>query len=131
LLDDPRAPGGLVLVDADDEGRPGARAEVAAGTLAAEVERRERAARPPRWVWDDTSRRYPPLLAAGVRVDRCHDLRLCHAILRRSALSTGSELAAAPAGPWDLDRPDAPSDPGGTLFGADLLDPSLGALASA
>jgi DNA polymerase I len=34
-----------------------------------------------RWVWADTAAIYPRLLAAGVRVDRCHDLRLCHAIL--------------------------------------------------
>ena len=26
---------------------------------------------PPRWVWDDTARWYTPLLAAGVRVERC------------------------------------------------------------
>ncbi|THG35144.1 bifunctional 3'-5' exonuclease/DNA polymerase [Glaciibacter flavus] len=38
-----------------------------------------------RWVWDDTARWYPRLLEAGLRVARCHDLRLCHAILRDSA----------------------------------------------
>jgi len=37
-----------------------------------------------RWVWDDTARWYPALLAAGVRVGRCHDLRLCHRLLRRA-----------------------------------------------
>ncbi|MCS5735640.1 bifunctional 3'-5' exonuclease/DNA polymerase [Herbiconiux daphne] len=47
----------------------------------------------PRWVWDDTSRWYPPLLAAGVRVERCVDLRLSHAILRHSTLTESSELA--------------------------------------
>ncbi|HMO11382.1 MAG TPA: bifunctional 3'-5' exonuclease/DNA polymerase, partial [Actinotalea sp.] len=45
--------------------------------------------------------RYPPLLGAGVRIDRCHDLGLCHAILRRSAATATSPLATAPAGPWD------------------------------
>ena len=35
-------------------------------------------------MWDDTARWYPPLLAAGVRVERCHDLRLCHRLLRRA-----------------------------------------------
>ncbi|QDP94526.1 bifunctional 3'-5' exonuclease/DNA polymerase [Microlunatus elymi] len=34
-----------------------------------------------RWVWADTKAIYPRLLAGGVRVQRCHDLRLCHAIL--------------------------------------------------
>ncbi len=41
----------------------------------------EREAEHPRWVWTDTSQWYPPLLAAGVRVERCHDLRLVDAIL--------------------------------------------------
>ena len=30
-----------------------------------------------RWVWSDAPRWYADLLAAGVRVARCHDLRLC------------------------------------------------------
>ena len=54
----------------------------------------------PRWVWDDTSRWYPALLAAGLRIDRCFDLRLCHAILRSSSLTAGSALALARSGPW-------------------------------
>lgn len=41
-----------------------------------------------RWVWSDAARWYPPLLQRGVTVARCHDLRLCHAILRDSALVT-------------------------------------------
>nr|WP_200919443.1 bifunctional 3'-5' exonuclease/DNA polymerase [Microbacterium sp. Leaf288] len=40
----------------------------------------------PRWVWHDTPQWYAALLADGIRVARCHDLRLCHAILRDSAL---------------------------------------------
>ncbi|MEV4688375.1 bifunctional 3'-5' exonuclease/DNA polymerase [Microbacterium sp. LWH3-1.2] len=40
----------------------------------------------PRWVWHDTPQWYAALLAEGVRVARCHDLRLGHAILRDSAL---------------------------------------------
>ncbi len=55
----------------------------------------------PRWVWDDTSRWYAKLLDDGVRVERCVDLRLSHAILRNSALSAGSELARAPVNSWD------------------------------
>lgn len=55
----------------------------------------------PRWVWDDTSRWYPALLAAGVRVARCHDLRLSRAILRRSVATAASPLARAPQDAWD------------------------------
>ncbi len=39
-----------------------------------------------RWVWNDTARWYPDILAAGGVVARCHDLRLSHAILRDSEL---------------------------------------------
>ena len=35
----------------------------------------------PRWVWPDTAAVYPALLAAGVRVERCHDLRLTEGLL--------------------------------------------------
>jgi len=37
-----------------------------------------------RWVWADTRELYPELLRSGVRVERCTDLRLAHAILARS-----------------------------------------------
>ncbi len=67
--------------------------------VVAYVARRE--AEQPRWVWDDTTRWYPELLAAGVRVARCHDLRLCHLILRSSALTATSTLATAEASGWD------------------------------
>ena len=36
---------------------------------------------PVRWVWADTAQTYPALLGAGVRVDRCHDVRLVEALL--------------------------------------------------
>jgi len=102
LLHDDATPGSVVLQQADDDGRLGGRTTVRADDLPAAVAERE--ADHPRWVWDDTSRRYPALLAAGVRVERCHDLRLCHAILRRSALCADSALATAPPGPWDAAR---------------------------
>lgn len=71
----------------------------------------------PRWVWDDTARWYPELLAAGVRVERCFDLRLCHAILRNSTVTAGSELARAKPGPWDAPAPAPERDePDGALF---------------
>ncbi len=39
-------------------------------------------ARTPRWIVRSLRSFYPPLLAAGVRLRRAHDLILCHAILR-------------------------------------------------
>lgn len=39
------------------------------------------AAEHPRWVWDSSARTYGPLVAAGVRVERSHDLTLVGAIL--------------------------------------------------
>ncbi|WP_253259787.1 bifunctional 3'-5' exonuclease/DNA polymerase [Subtercola boreus] len=59
----------------------------------------------PRWVWADTAPQYGWLLAHGVRVDRCHDLRLTRAILRSSALTEGSALAASPRGEFDGPAP--------------------------
>ena len=47
----------------------------------------------PRWVWAETRDWYPRLLSEGVRVERCHDLRLCAAILDRS-MSTASARAS-------------------------------------
>ena len=73
-----------------------------------------------RWVWDDTRRWYPPLLAAGVRVERCVDLRLSHAILRNSTLTATSELARAAPGPWDVVLSiEEPRDRGTALFDLD------------
>lgn len=71
----------------------------------------------PRWVWNDTGTWYPPLLRAGIRVERCVDLRLCHAILRNSALTASSSLAAAPASEWDT----APDTAGASAAGHTAL----------
>jgi len=91
--------------------------------LAALVRDRE----PVRWVWDDTRRWYPQLLAAGVRVERCVDLRLCHAILRNSTLTAGSRLAAAAAGVWDApaELPAPPRPRGEALFDLDAPEPAV------
>ena len=86
-------------------------------TLAAEVATRERER--PRWVWDDTSSWYPTLLKAGVRVERCVDLRLSHVILRNSELTAGSDLARAEPNDWDGPVPEQraiASVDGGGLF---------------
>ena len=63
-----------------------------------------------RWVWDDTARWYPPLLAAGVRVGRCLDLRLCHHLLRRAPAVDGRLLEGEESGHWDRLGPSAPSE---------------------
>lgn len=67
---------------------------------------------PVRWVWDDTTRWYPELLRRGVRVARCTDLRLTHALLRRSPFADQSLLAADETAAWDALQPvtdDAPA----------------------
>ena len=78
----------------------------------------------PRWVWDDTVRWYPELLAAGVRVERCVDLRHSHAILRHSVLSATSELAMRPKSSWDAPaQTEVPREPDGALFDLDEREP--------
>ncbi|WP_123372755.1 bifunctional 3'-5' exonuclease/DNA polymerase [Cellulomonas sp. PhB150] len=82
--------------------RAGAQAlvgEVPSGVAPRGVVGNEKAAR---WVWDDTGRWYPRLLADGVRVERCLDLRLAHRVLRGAAATAGSRLATAPSGPFDV-----------------------------
>jgi DNA polymerase-1 len=80
---------------------------VSLDSLASAVAGLEAAAHP-RWVWDDSAHWYPLLLAAGVRIERAVDLRLSHAILRRSSLSNNSALAAAAPSSWDGPRALAP-----------------------
>ena len=96
LLADDDAPH-VTFVELADDGAELARTEGAARGLADTVARLE-AARP-RWVWDDTARRYPALLTAGVHVERSWDLRLSHAILRNAEATASSVLATAPPGP--------------------------------
>jgi DNA polymerase I len=87
---------------------------------------REREGSPVRWVWDDTTRWYPGLLAAGVRVERCTDLRLNHAVLRRSPFVDQSLLGGEETAGWDSLQPVTAADP--ALFPlddpADRLDPA-------
>jgi DNA polymerase-1 len=86
---------------------------------------RDRELAPVRWVWDDTTRWYPALLAAGVRVERCADLRLGHAVLRRSPFVDQALLADDETPAWDALQPVTAVDP--ALFPlddpADRLDP--------
>ncbi|MFQ1001950.1 bifunctional 3'-5' exonuclease/DNA polymerase [Modestobacter sp. SSW1-42] len=99
-------------------------AEVPAGQLARYVAARE--PERPRWVWDDTTRWYPQLLAAGVRVERCTDLRLAHAVLRRSPFADPALLTGPDTAGWDSLEPVSAAEP--ALFPlddpADRLDPT-------
>lgn len=96
---------GVALTTLSDVGDPVGeptvllRAELAAEVARLEAQRSESGRTT--WVWDDTTTWYPPLLAAGVRVERCVDLRLSHAILRNSELTAESALARAEPGDWD------------------------------
>lgn len=85
----------------------------------------DRATAPVRWLWDDTTRWYPALLEQGVRVARCTDLRLCHAVLRRSPLVDQALLTADETPGCDALQPVTGGD--AALFPlddpADLLDP--------
>ena len=102
----------------DDGTAAGAAETVAEAALPAWVARIERDK--PRWVWDDTTRWYPRLLDAGVRVERCVDLRLSHQLLRGSTLTATSALARSPIGPWDYATPLAQkAETHGALFDLD------------
>lgn len=105
-----RVPGDRVLVVDGDVERVVAMADLPAYVRAREVDA-------PRWVWDDTARWYPSLLAAGVRVERCHDLRLGHHLLRRAPAVDGQLLEGEQSKHWDRLGPSMPSDP--ALFSVD------------
>jgi len=90
---------GVVATELSDEGETAAAVLIPDAELPAWVVGREPGR--PRWVWNDTSRWYPPLLAAGVRVERCVDLRLCHTILRNAAVIASSSFATAEPDAWD------------------------------
>lgn len=113
------SPRGAVARLVAEDGRPDGSDEQV-DDLPAFVARLERDR--PRWVWDDTRRWYPHLLAAGVRIERCVDLRLSHAILRASTLTTDSELAQSPPGPWDSEPSPRRQDVESALFYLDERD---------
>ncbi|MBB3083930.1 bifunctional 3'-5' exonuclease/DNA polymerase [Geodermatophilus sabuli] len=106
-----------------DDGTTTAATRLPTAELARFVRDRERA--PVRWVWDDTTRWYPDLLTAGVRVERCTDLRLSHAVLRRSPFVDQALLADDQTAGWDALQP--VTAPDAALFPledpADRLDP--------
>lgn len=74
-----------------DDGTPaGAPQTVQRAQLPTTVQELERAHQP-RWVWDRAANWYPQLLAAHVRVEKCHDLALCQAILLFSEFAAATD----------------------------------------
>jgi DNA polymerase-1 len=118
------AHGGGRLQTLHPDGTPAGEVEHVAD-LAAAVRERE-AAGPVRWVWAATGDRYPPLLRAGVRVRRCHDVELTEALLSgyagrwgepRSPAAAWARLTGAPVPPDPPPRqPDPPGLSQGALF---------------
>ncbi|HEV7707351.1 MAG TPA: bifunctional 3'-5' exonuclease/DNA polymerase [Asanoa sp.] len=121
------------LLPLDDGGRP-AGAAATVPSLAAAVASWE-AARKPRWIWPSTMAVYPPLLAAGVRVERCHDVELTEALLLGSAGTWGAPRSVAAAlarlrgTPVPPDPPPVTAEPPGggqdALFAAPAATPAV------
>ncbi|MFD6323074.1 bifunctional 3'-5' exonuclease/DNA polymerase [Streptomyces sp. NPDC058442] len=71
-----------------------------------------------RWVWRSTAEVHPHLLAAGVRVARCHDVEAAETLLLGHEGRYGEPRSAAAAlarlrgGPVPPDPPQRPADPG-------------------
>ena len=93
-----------VLPDGADPGTPEKVPDLAAWMARMEAQHR------PRWVLPSTEALYPELLAAGVRLGRCHDLALAEGILLAHEERPGRprNLAAAWARLHGLDEPPDP-----------------------
>ncbi|WP_227873020.1 bifunctional 3'-5' exonuclease/DNA polymerase [Brachybacterium ginsengisoli] len=120
--------GRTVLVLLPAEGEELSHRDCAPEELAEAVARIE-AEHSPRWVWSDAAAWYPRLLAAGVTLERCHDLRLVHRILRHSELVREADGLRA-ADEWDtpLDPYEPPRETGATLFDIDAGSSRSGAV---
>lgn len=93
------APGRVSATQLSDSGSTVDEAQFPTDDVCSFVADRER--EHPRWVWDSTANWYPNILGRGIRVERCVDLALSHAILRMSALTATSELARTDDGRWN------------------------------
>lgn len=122
--------GRVQFVDPDRAAEPLAEVEP---SDAVEVFRRLELAHAPRWVWGDVREWYPVLLASGVRLARCHDLRLCGAILDHSTFTADLRArgghptpAWLPPGPTMAEAVGPPAPPAAqrheTLFDLDGFD---------
>jgi DNA polymerase-1 len=93
---------GVALVSLDGVGRELGRRVVARDALGGALGDAEGGATTaPRIVWGDTALWYPDILAHGRRVERCHDLRLCHVILAAAAHRPGG-APFSPAPAWSV-----------------------------
>jgi len=113
------APGVVELTALDADGAVATRERIPEAELPVRAAALE--AGHPRWVWADTTRWYPALLAAGTRVERCVDLRMCRLLLRNAAAARDTELARAPRDRWD--EPRAVAAASDTLFELDAPVP--------
>ncbi|MFB8147209.1 bifunctional 3'-5' exonuclease/DNA polymerase [Microbacterium sp. NPDC056003] len=115
--------GGAVAALLDAGGAETGRHALTSSELPGWVAERE-AADAPRWVWNDAPQWYGALLRAGVRVGRCHDLRLCHAILRSSSLVVPGAMRGP--GGWDAAPFAAVADSAPALFDLDPAERPAG-----
>lgn len=99
--------GGVRLRPVDPSGAPAGPVESAAG-LAEAVRSRPEAER---WVWRSTAEAYPRLLAAGVRVDRCHDVEAAEALLMGHAEGQSGQPRSLAAAWARLHGLPVPADP--------------------
>lgn len=122
--------GGTLLVALDQDGGRLATEEADAETLPALVARWE-TEHSPRWVFSDAAAWYPRLLAAGITLERCHDLRLVHRILQHSEL-VRDPVPLREATAWDtpLDPHEPERETGATLFDLETTSPHRGGVPS-
>jgi DNA polymerase-1 len=127
----PDGPGGW-LRPVHPDGRPAGPAARVPDLAAAVADREARDS--PRWLWASTATAYPALLAAGVRVDRCHDVELTEGLLLayagrygepRALAGAWARLAGLPVPPDPPPRtPPPPGAAQGTLFDAAPAPPA-------
>lgn len=121
-----RSTSGIIKAHFDCGDEPSPESQSFASTQLADFVR-EHEVHHPRWVWDDTTRWYPELLEAHVRVKRCADLRLNHNILRRSPFADQSLLVCEETEKWDALQP--AGEERQSLFAAYEFDDTLDVLA--
>ena len=113
--------GGFEALCHHSDGTESGPTQISAGELPSFVSELERT-HAPRWIWQSSAACYPQLLDAGVSVARCHDLRLCHQILRNSHyVRDNSPLLAATHWLADLNAEQpAPTASGPALFDLEM-----------
>ncbi|MFC0430484.1 bifunctional 3'-5' exonuclease/DNA polymerase [Kutzneria buriramensis] len=122
--------GGALTQELTEDGRPSGEPRAWADLVTA-VGSLERASAP-RWVWAHGMDIYPRLLAAGVRVERCHDVELTETLLL-GYIGRWGEPRSVPAawarltgGPVPADKPIRAKETQPTLFDAEQPADPLG-----